>query len=382
VTVPSSSPATRLPKLGAGELRNQVLATTASEADRQWTVTEIAKALGGRSGGAVGEALKRLDADGLVALLPGSPRRYQVTTLGERTAAGLPAPAAPLEPAPAAPTPTEPPAPDEPVPPRPGAVLRPGGAWYLPRRLAGGTDIEVLRRLRSQRLPALLYGPPGTGKTSLVEAAFNDVLTVGGHGDTTVEDFLGSYVPQPDGTFTFTYGPLVVAMREGRALFVDDGTLIPPRVLAVLYPVMDGRGTITIPAHHHEPVHAVDGFYVAFGHNPGVHGAVLTEALASRLAVHIEVTTDFALARSLGVPDKAVTVAEVLNAKLRAGEISWAPQLRELLAFQRIAATLGVDAAAANLVAIAPEEDRPDVLAAVKVAFGRTVTPLTLGEQR
>ncbi len=58
---------------------------------------------------------------------------------------------------------------------------------------------------------------------------------------------------------------------------------------------------------------------------PGVHGAILTEALASRLAVHIEVTTDFTLARSLGVPGDAVTVARTLNQKLRRGEIDWAP---------------------------------------------------------
>jgi nitric oxide reductase NorQ protein len=55
---------------------------------------------------------------------------------------------------------------------------------------------------------------------------------------------------------------------------------------------MDGRGVITIPAHRNERVQAAGGFYVIAGHNPGVHGAILTEALASRFEVHIEVTTD------------------------------------------------------------------------------------------
>lgn len=82
---------------------------------------------------------------------------------------------------------------------------------------------------------------------------------------------------------------------------------------------MDGRGTLTIPAHHHETVAAQPGFYTIFGHNPGVHGAILTEALASRLSVHIEVTTDLVLARSLGVPAGAVAVAQALNQKLRRG---------------------------------------------------------------
>ena len=53
---------------------------------------------------------------------------------------------------------------------------------YLPRRLAGGTDIDVLRRLRDEHIPVLLYGPPGTGKTALVEAAHPDLLTVAGTG--------------------------------------------------------------------------------------------------------------------------------------------------------------------------------------------------------
>jgi hypothetical protein len=56
-----------------------------------------------------------------------------------------------------------------------------------------------------------------------------------------------------------------------------------------------------------------------------VHGAILTEALASRFGVHIEVTTDWELARHLGVPAAAVNAAIALNADLAAGKLSWAP---------------------------------------------------------
>jgi hypothetical protein len=52
-------------------------------------------------------------------------------------------------------------------------------------------DVEALRTLRAEGVPALLSGPPGTGKTSLVEAAFPDLITVAGDGDTTVGDFVG-----------------------------------------------------------------------------------------------------------------------------------------------------------------------------------------------
>src|SRR4029453_413645 len=87
-------------------------------------------------------------------------------------------------------------------------VARPNGELYFPRRLAGATDIDVLQRLRDKHISVLLYGPPGTGKTALIEAAFPDLLTLTGTGDTVVEDFLGSFIPLPDGGYEFVYGPL------------------------------------------------------------------------------------------------------------------------------------------------------------------------------
>ncbi len=67
-------------------------------------------------------------------------------------------------------------------------------------------------------MPVLLYGPPGTGKTSLIEAAFSDLITVAGDGDTTVGDLIGEYTQDAGSGYEFVYGPLVTAMQEGRAL--------------------------------------------------------------------------------------------------------------------------------------------------------------------
>jgi len=260
-------------------------------------------------------------------------------------------------------------------------VVRPNGQRYYPRALADHADVAALRALRAAAMPSLLYGPPGTGKTALVEAAFPDLVTVAGDGDTAVADFVGEYTQADDGRYQFVYGPLVVAMTEGRVLFVDDATLISPKVLAVVYPAMDGRRQISVKAHKGETVTASDGFHVVAGHNPGVAGAVLTEALASRFGVQIQVQTDYDLAAGLKVNPRAVRVARNLASRQRAGEVGWAPQLRELLAFKQVEAVLGEDAAVQNLIGVAPEEDRDVVAEVVRSVFGRQFTPLALGRQ-
>src|SRR4029078_6760217 len=162
-----------------------------------------------------------------------------------------------------------------------------------------------------------------------------DLLTVAGDGDTTVADLVGEYTQTPEGRYVFVHGPLVPAMRGGRALPLADGTLIPPSVLAVVYPAMDGRREIVVKANGGEIVTAQPGFYVIAGPNPGVHGAVCPDARSSRFALQVAVSTDYDLAKQLKIDRRAVRVARNLATRAERGEIGWAPQLRERVAVPR-----------------------------------------------
>jgi nitric oxide reductase NorQ protein len=421
-------------RLPNGELRRLVAGFLACHAGSEFTAGDIARGLSGRSAGAVGNALAALAGRGEAELRTTKPMRYRATSTSPRAAttpvtpSGMSGPISTPAAAPAAAAVTGPktevssPAPrTHPVnvsipagstshgPSAPaadrtaecvcrstpvatpeatgaggeevvsGPVTRPNGQLYQPRLLSGLPDVTALRRLRAAGVSAMLYGPPGTGKTSVVEAAFGDLVTVQGDGDTTVADLVGEYTQTPDGRYVFVHGPLVTAMRQGRCLFIDDATLIPPTVLAVVYPAMDGRRQITVKANGGESVTAAEGFYVVAGHNPGVHGAVLSDALSSRFSAQIQVSTDYDLATGLKIDRRAVRVARNLATRQHKGEIGWAPQLRELIAFERIAGVLGPIAAAGNLVGIAPEEDRDTVAGVVRDVFGTPVTPLALG---
>lgn len=259
-------------------------------------------------------------------------------------------------------------------------VMRPNGEEYLPRPVGDLTDVETLRKAREAGMNSLLSGYPGTGKTAMVEAAFgNEVVIVEGHGDMEVSDMIGSYVAMPDGNFVWVDGPVIVAMRNGYTLFIDDFTLIPPQVLTRIYPLMDGRGVLHIREHEGEMVEAKPGCVVVGAHNPDAPGAILSAPMRSRFHVQMEVKTDLTMAARLGVPQKAILCAAALRRARDAGESGWAPETRDLKAFRDVSAVFGESFAAANMLASAPEEEREQIQEKMRSYFSG-VQPLEIAE--
>jgi hypothetical protein len=254
---------------------------------------------------------------------------------------------------------------------------RPNGHDYYSRSWGDHTDIEVLRKARQARQFVLLYGSPGCGKTALVEGAFGDeLLTIIGSGDTELSDFIGGYVQTPSGGFEWIDGALVVAVEQGRPLLIDEVGLIDPKVMSAVYGLMDGRDELTITQNPERgTVKAKEGFYVVGATNPNAPGVRLSEALLSRFTIQVEMTTDWGLAKKLGVSAPMITASQNLSKKQASGEVSWSPQMRELLAFRDLSKTFGTKWAVANLLAGSPENDRPVVADVFTRVFGEEVKP-------
>jgi hypothetical protein len=253
---------------------------------------------------------------------------------------------------------------------------RPNGEYYYTRMWGEHHDVAVLRKAREDKQYVLIYGAPGCGKTALVQAAFEKHYTILGTGDTEFADFIGGYIQTPSGGFIWEDGPLVKAAEEGVPLFIDEVGLIDPKVLSGVYSLMDGTGELYITANPERgTVKAKEGFYVIAATNPNAPGVRLSEALLSRFLIQGEMTTDWSLARKLGAPSTIVTAAQNLSKKQQAGEVSWAPQMRELLGFRDIAKSFGTKFAIANLLAAAPELDRPVVADVFTRVFGEECRP-------
>lgn len=125
---------------------------------------------------------------------------------------------------------------------------------------------DRLRQLRKDKLipnplyRICLFGPPRTGKSSIAPDLFADGVercTI--HKQLPTEDLLGGYA-LVNGTTVWQDGPAIRALRNGKALVLDEIDQISPECRCILHALLDDPAGITLASG--ERVHAAQGYCV------------------------------------------------------------------------------------------------------------------------
>ena len=105
------------------------------------------------------------------------------------------------------------------------------------------TSRDVIVWFMGQAEPLYLFGPTGSGKTSLIKqlaAKLNyPVFEITGHSRLEYPDMVG-HLAVENGSMTFQYGPLALAMKYGGLFLLNELDLLDPATAAGLNTVLDG----------------------------------------------------------------------------------------------------------------------------------------------
>lgn len=232
---------------------------------------------------------------------------------------------------------------------------------YVGREVAGIPDLDVLAAAHAARHNVLLYGPTGSAKTSLVYAyavkAGLPVVNVACNGGIDIRQLIGGWTPQPDGSFDFIPGDLVLGVQQGAVILFNEINFLPPKLAAFVFALLDRRRQIFIPdaAGSSTPtmIQASPSTFILADFNPGYEGTrPLNKALRNRFAISLEWGYNHDVEDQLLSSAALLEMAEALRKRVDAGDLDTPIPTNALIEFEQFAwdEALGYDFAVLNFV--------------------------------
>ena len=155
--------------------------------------------------------------------------------------------------------------------------------------------LNLVRATSTRRFPILLQGPTSSGKTSMVEhlakLSGNKFVRINNHEHTDLQEYIGTYISDPEGRLAYQEGILVRALREGHWVVLDELNLAPTDVLEALNRLLDDNRELLIPETQ-QIVRPHENFMLFATQNPpGIYGGrkPLSRAFRNRfLELHFD----------------------------------------------------------------------------------------------
>jgi len=237
---------------------------------------------------------------------------------------------------------------------------------YVHRKVYGVNDFDIFDRARADHINVLVYGPTGPGKTTAVEAWAAErglrMATVSGNASMESRQLFGGFIPDGNGSYGWIDGPVTDVVRNGGVLLLDEMNFISPKIYTTLYPLTDGRRTITLLDHMGETIEAHPDLTVFATMNPDYVGTTpLNFAMRNRFDIQLAWDYDDAVEEKL-VDSKALRgLVKQLRTEAAKGQYDTPISTNMLIEFSDFVSKLGYEFAVENFIAHFGAEEQASV---------------------
>ena len=196
---------------------------------------------------------------------------------------------------------------------------------YVHRKVYGVEDFVAFDNARAKGINVLIYGPTGPGKTTAVEAWAAArglrMATVSGNASMESRQLFGGFIPDGSGGYGWIDGPVTDVVRNGGVLLMDEFNFISPKIYTTIYPLTDGRRSITLLDHMGETIIAHPDLTIFATMNPDYIGTTpLNFAMRNRFDIQLSWDYDDAVESKLITSKSLLLIAKQLRAEAAKGQ--------------------------------------------------------------